>query len=489
MLEGFSYFKTKLKQFMNSIEKIYPGSFEPVNHFYDKVQNSQLHPVVSHFLKMDVERIIKRFKHKNPQVCQETLKSLLTYSSKKFFWGGADLVNVATEDGRKKMVILETNSCPSGQKSMPTLDDHDDYGGYKKLIEESFLPLLKKRRLPKGCLAVIYDKNYMECSGYASIIAELTGETVYLVPMFDNGQIHCQFHNGILYISMENEKIPIRAAFRYVTQKPWNRIPISTKTLIYNSTLSCLSGGRNKLVASKAYELFNSKLAETGLCINTPNTIRDISKVEIPLWVEKFGGFAVIKDPYSNAGQGVFTITSKEELENFMAMDFAYDQFIVQSLIGNYQWSSLSDHGVYFHMGTVPNKKGQIFVHDVRVMVYSTPNGFKPCAIYARRAEKELLDKLDGKDSWSILGTNLSVKKGENHWTSDTKRLILMDRKEFNSLGLSIDDLIEAYIQTVLSVISIDEMAQTLTTKKGTFKINLFKSLDRDPALIKEISL
>ena len=472
---------------MNRIEKIAPGSFEPVNHFYPKVQNSQLHPLVTYFFNMSPERMIKRFKHKNPMACSETLKSLLNYTSKKFHWGGADLVNVTTEDGRKKMVILETNSCPSGQKSMPTADDNDEYGGYKKLIEESFIPLVKKKRLPHGNLAVIYDKNYMECSGYASMIAELTGEDVFLVPLFNADIAEYEFKSGILHINYEGESVPIRAAFRYVTQKPWNRIPIQTKTLIFNSTIACLAGGRNTLMASKAYEFFNSKIKDSGLEIQTPHTIRDISKVEIPLWVEKFGGFAVIKDPYSNAGQGVYTVTSKQELDSFMEEEHPYDQFIVQSLIGNYQWSSLSDHGVYFHMGTVPNKKGQIFVHDVRVMVYSTPTGFRPCAIYARRAESELPDSLDGKDSWSILGTNLSLKLGENKWSSDTKRLILMDRKEFNTLGLSIDDLIEAYIQTVMSVISIDEMSQTLLSKKGTLKNNLFKSLDRDPALIKEI--
>lgn len=474
---------------MTEVEKFYPNSFEPINHFYPKVQNAQLHPLVSYFLNMDTERIIKRFKHRNPMVCAENLEKLLKSSVKNFHWGGADLVNVTTEDGIKKMVVLETNSCPSGQKSMPSFNDNDEYGGYRKLIEESFLPLLKKKRLPKGDLAVIYDKNYMECSGYAAMIAELTGEAVYLVPMLNGAKAAYEFDSGVLHIDYENERIPIRAAFRYVTQKPWNRIPIQTKTLIFNSLIVCLSGGRNKLIASKAYEFFNSKIAESGLKINTPYTVRDISKVQIPLWVEKFGGFAVIKDPYSNAGQGVYTVTSQQELDKFMEEEHTYDQFIVQSLIGNYQWSSLSDHGIYFQMGTVPNKKGQIFVYDLRIMVYSTPTGFRPCAIYARRAESDLPDSLNGQESWSILGTNLSVKLGENNWSSDTKRLMLMDRKEFNSLGLSIDDLIEAYIQTVLSVISIDEMSQTLISRKGTLKTSLFKSLDRDPTLIKEVCL
>jgi hypothetical protein len=89
--------------------------------------------------------------------------------------------------------------------------------------------------------------------------------------------------------------------------------------------------------------------------------------------------------------------------------------------------------------------------------------------------------------SWDVLGTNLSVKTGENEWTSDTNRLMLMDRKDFNSLGIGIDDLIEAYIQTILTVVAIDKMAQTLVSKSGQFRSKLFKSLDHDEQLISEI--
>ena len=282
------------------------------------------------------------------------------------------------------------------------------------------------------------------------------------------------------------QAIPIRAAFRYVTQKPWNRIPITTKTFIFNSTLVCLAGGRNKLVANKAYEIFNTELDQSGLGILMPETIKDVSKLEIPLWVKKFGGKAVIKDPYSNAGQGVYTITSEEELEEFLAGEYTYDQFIVQSLIGHYNWSSTSTQGKYFHIGTVPNKKGNIYIADLRVMVYSSPKGFFPCAVYARRARAPMTSALT-TSSWDVLGTNLSIKKGANEWTSDTNRLMLMDRKDFNSLGIGIDDLIEAYIQTILTVVAIDKMAQTLVSKSGQFRSKLFKSLDNDEQLIREI--
>jgi hypothetical protein len=474
---------------MRKIEILKPDEFEQEDHFYPKALNSQMHAMVSHFFNLDHERIIKRYSHLNPQVDSDALRGILKYQPKHFFWGGADLFYVATEQGNRKMVVLETNSCPSGQKSMPPRSDSDEFRGYRYLIENSFLPQLKKKRLPKGSLAVIYDKNYMEVSGYASTLSDLTGEDVYLIPHFDNEEKFITFHEGVMMLRLDSgEEVPIRAAFRYVTQKPWNRIPVSTKTFIYNSTLVCLSGGRNKLVASKAYEIYNTELADSGLAILVPETIRDVSKLEIPLWVKKFGGKAVIKDPYSNAGQGVYTITSEAELDVFLAGEYDYDQFIVQSLVGHYNWSSTSTTGKFFHIGTVPNKKGGIYIADLRVMIYSSPKGFFPCAIYARRARTPMSPELT-TSSWEVLGTNLSVKKGENNWTSDTNRLLLIDRKDFNSLGIGIDDLIEAYIQTVLTVVAIDKMAQTLVNKTGQFRSKLFRSLDNDEQLIKEILL
>lgn len=471
---------------MRTVEVIAPENFEQEEHFYPKALNSQLHAMVSHFFNLDHNRIVKRYNYLNPQVDAQALKEILAYQSKHFFWGGADLFYVTTEKGNRKMVVLETNSCPSGQKSMPPRSDADEYRGYRYLIEESFLPRIKKKRLPKGSLAVIYDKNYMEVSGYAATLADLTGEDVYLIPHFDNEEQFVSFEDGVMQLKKDSEKIPIRAAFRYVTQKPWNRLPTTSKTFIYNSTLVCLSGGRNKLLANKAYEFYNTEIAQSGLKILMPETIKDVSKVEIPLWVQRFGGKAVIKNPYSNAGQGVYTITSDEELNDFLNEDHSYDQFIVQSLIGHYEWSSHGEQGKYFHIGTVPNKRGSSYIADLRMMVYSSPTGFYPCAVYARRAKRPMSSDLKGS-SWEVLGTNLSVKTGENSWDSDTNRLMLMDRKDFNTLGIGIDDLIEAYIQTVLTIIAIDKMAINLIGKKGQFKYKLFKSLDNDESLLKEI--
>jgi len=469
---------------------IQPQSFEAEKHWYPKALNATIHPMMSFFLNLSIDRIIKRYCHLQPRVKYAVLDELLSYVPKYFQWAGADLIHVTNEKGARHMAVIENNSCPSGQKSMPLLNDAQEQGGYRKLIEETFLPWLKgKRRVVKGALAVIYDKNPMEAEAYAGVMADVFNEPVYYAYYTDDQASETiRFEKNVMQLLVEGEWIPIRAAFRYVTQRPWMRLPLQGKTHIFNPIITCLAGGRNKMIAAKAYDLFNAELQESGLSIFTPQTIWDVSKAEIPLWVGKMGGQAVIKNPYSNAGQGVYTIVSQKELDEFMAIDFKYEQFIVQSLIGNYQWSSISPQGRLYHVGTMPNKKGESFVCDIRMMVGATPSGIQPICVYSRRSKMPLVDEIeDSTNSWDMLGTNLSIKLGDNQWNSDTNRLLLTDRRDFNTLGVGLDDLIEAYIQTVLSMIAIDRMGKMLVGTKGQFKMSLFKSLNRDATLINEI--
>lgn len=157
-------------------------------------------------------------------------------------------------------------------------------------------------------------------------------------------------------------------------------------------------------------------------------------------------------------------------------------------LSSNSHWSSIQRGHALFHAGTLPDKKKQTFVCDLRVMVSATRNGFQPLAVYARRARLPLAAKLtSGADSWGMLGTNLSVKKPDGEWATDTSRLLLMDMKDFNKLGIAIDDLIDGYIQTILSTLAIDRMAVRLTQKNGTFDRDLYASLNQDEGLLSEI--
>lgn len=467
------------------------GSFEPDRHFYPRVLNAQLHPLVSDFLGLGHERIINRYVHLRPNVDRAALAALLLEPPRHFRWGGADLFLATTDAGLRKVVVVETNSCPSGQKSMPVRDDPEGQAGYRALLERAFLPLMKKRALPQGGLAVIYDKNPMENTGYAATLADLTGEPVALIPFVDGAEAPlARFDDGVLLVRTRPDEpwAPIRAAFRYVTQRPWNRIPPITRTLVFNPVLVCLAGGRNKALAAKAYDLMNGHLRDTGLRIAVPETIWDVARADVPLWVGRMGGVAVVKNPYSNAGQGVYTITSPRELDAFMAVDHRYDRFIVQALVGNSRWSSLGRDGRLYHIGTVPDRHGRIYVADLRFMLGAGPAGFFPIALYARRARSPLTAEITPEtDSWAMLGTNLSVKAEDGAWDTETTRLRLMDNRDFNKLGLGVDDLIEGYVQTVLAITAIDRMAAQLVNQKGAFRTRVFASLNPDDALVQEI--
>ncbi len=468
-----------------------PGSFEPEAHFYPRVLNAQIHPLIRHLLQLGNERIVSRFCHLHPEADPEAVKQLLATPPRFFRWGGCDLIHVTSEEGLRRVVVIETNSCPSGQKSMPRLNEAQEEAGYQTVLEHSFLPFLKKRKgLPPGELAVLYDKNFMENSGYAATLATLANENVHLVPWHadDPDPDARMTETGVLEVRANGEWVPIRGAFRYVTQQPWSRIPPLSKTMIYNPVLICLAGGRNKLVASKAYDIYNAAHRGDGLQINTPETIWDVSLEEVPLWVQRMGGVAVVKVPYSNAGQGVYTITSQAELDAFMDQEHAYDQFIVQALIGNSKWSSQTSSGRLFHVGTMPDKRLNLYVADIRFMVTASPDGFKPVAVYARRARKPLRTTLSPDEpSWDMLGTNLSVKQADGSFTTQPERLLLVDSRDFNRLGLGLDDLIESYIQTVMSIAAIDSMAKGLVTTKGKFRRRLFLSINPDKRLAAEI--
>ena len=362
-----------------------PGSFEPQAHFYPRVLNAQIHPLVSTFFALGNERLAARFAHLHPETSQEAVLALFRSEPRHFRWGGADLLHVTTANGNRRVVVIETNSCPSGQKSMPRVDETQEQAGYRLLLEGVFLPMLERRATPAGELAVIYDKNRMEASGYAASLADVTGEPVHLVPFYaDDPDPPARFDaHGLLWVRVDREWRPIRAALRYVTQRPWSRIPPVTRTVLLNPVLVCLAGGRNKLLAAKAYDVLNGEMQATGLRLWSPETFWGVSKAEVPLWVRRLGGFAVVKDPYSNAGQGVYTVTCAEELDEFMNAPSRYDRFIVQALIGNASWTSRGTSGRYFHVGTVPDRHGHIHVADLRFMIGAGPTGFFPVALSA----------------------------------------------------------------------------------------------------------
>lgn len=106
--------------------------------------------------------------------------------------------------------------------------------------------------------------------------------------------------------------------------------------------------------------------------------------------------------------------------------------FAFTNKIGNSKWSSVTGGQSFYHIGTVPDKNKNIYAADLRMMIhynYETKD-FAPIALYARRAAKPLTADLSQHKSWELLGTNLSVKKSDGTWDTDTKRLIICDQRD-----------------------------------------------------------
>lgn len=443
-----------------NVHLVEPGDFEATEHWYPRVLNSNIHPLVSYFLNLSHQQMVERYQRLHPSCNPDAILKVLTYQPTYFRWAGTDLMHVTNHEGNRKLAVIETNSCPSGQKSMPLLDLNVEQGGYKRLIEKTFKPMVDAQKL-EGSLAVIYDKNPMENVGYAATIADAFGENVYLAK-FDKADTDppVLFKEGVMHIRNERDEwIAIRAAFRYVTQEPWTRLPQKTKTLILNPIEACLAGGRNKEVASGAYDHFNNEFKEEGISIFTPKTFTNVPYNELKKYFDIMGGNMVIKVPDSNAGQGVYTVVSEKELEFALSQIDPTDTYLIQQLIHSNYNKGLDPTQVWYHVGTIPDNKGRSYAFDLRLMMHATEEGIRPLAVYSRRSGYPLNQPLPkDMNSWEVYGTNLSIK-GEDGWTYADERLMLFDIRNFGQLGLGVDELIKGFVQSAMAVYAIDQNA------------------------------
>ncbi|XP_078689691.1 uncharacterized protein LOC144920999 [Branchiostoma floridae x Branchiostoma belcheri] len=474
---------------------VYPSQARPFSFLHPVLQGSRLHTTVAEFLQLDKEQVVCRYCATHKDISPDSVREVLSYQPEHFRWAGADLFPCITATGQREMVVLEVNSCPCGQKYMPHGTGMDS--GYHKLMGETFRDVIGGKcdeTLRDASLALVHDDSVFENGGYKLALADLTQEPVFVVESRIDQPPEEQtmrWTDGVMEVrDGEGQWHAIRAAFRYVTQKPWTRIPLTTKTVLLNPISCCLAGARNKLMAARAYEEFNKHQERSGLCIRTPRTFIGVTKEQLPAVVKTVGGKAVIKNPFSNSGHGIYTVTSQKELDDVMAQDLGYERFVVQSLIGHENWSTSRWH----HAGTVPDKDGNRYVFDVRLMVHATPSGFRPTCSFSRRADRPLPDQVDETaPSWSYLGTNLSLDDSLTAWQADADRqsdvdkLLTVDWEDFDKQGLGLDELVDGFVQTVMATTAIDKMCRSLTRQDGSFDLEKFHKLADDKKILSEI--
>lgn len=70
------------KKLSRQVVVFFPGSFDRASHFYPRVLNAQIHPLVRSFLSLGNERIAKRYIHLHPEANPEAVTRALGYSAR-----------------------------------------------------------------------------------------------------------------------------------------------------------------------------------------------------------------------------------------------------------------------------------------------------------------------------------------------------------------------------------------------------------------------
>lgn len=452
--------------------------------------NVAIHPTVQILFGMSNDMILERYKAHNPDVDLEALKKYFSYESKHLQWGATDVFpsiklfeTVDLNGERIKVVqklayVIENNTVPGVQHSIP-IDDTDPErpSGFFPIMKNMFLYHIRDIDKSEGVLAIFVDMA-SEQSGieYAEALAMISGEPVYLVKFKLGVESMVEIIDGRAYIKNNPTNIPIRAIFRYMTDEELPHIFINLKTRIINTYEASLAGGGNKNVAAIAYREFNEELKtrKIGVQIRTPKTFPNVPLDKIQEVYQMLGGCIVIKEPSFHSGKGIYPIICQTALDKFLQTDHESKTFLVQELIGHPDWNSNSDK--LYHRGTVPDRWGRSYIYDMRFLCINTQYGYRPIALFARRASKPLTTKDDSSNLWDIIGTNMGSINSEGKLVLDQSRAMYSSMYEFDNYGLNLDDLIDVYVQSILTMLAIDQMALKLT-RNGKFDKEMYKMM------------
>ena len=106
-----------------------PENFAAEDHFYPHILNGQLHPMIRSFLDIDTKKIAACYCHFFCFVFVffiQVRSNSNNYVTKKNYsnknqishCSGADLFVVTNNKGGRYLCVVETSTCPRGQKSM-----------------------------------------------------------------------------------------------------------------------------------------------------------------------------------------------------------------------------------------------------------------------------------------------------------------------------------------------------------------------------------
>ena len=113
---------------------VQPGSYQAEKPLLPTRPQRAVAPTGASLSVLGNTRIAQRYCHLHPEANPKVVHEVLSQPTRYLRWAGADLIHATTPDGVRRNVVIEVNSSPSGQKSMPLRNEEDERGGLLEIL-------------------------------------------------------------------------------------------------------------------------------------------------------------------------------------------------------------------------------------------------------------------------------------------------------------------------------------------------------------------
>lgn len=453
------------------MEQTIENPFTKIYHPNQNAEQSRLYfghvkeaNLLKQFTQLNQDDIIRLYCENHDNTDPKQIKDFLNYKPEVFLWSGIDFMKVKHKN-KDTVAIIELNSPPSGSCFYPAIDSTHDAD--LKLME-AFAENIANINKEDGVLAILFQNFPMEKEILAIHLSNITNEEVYLVNLRQRevDQNYC-ISNEYIEIFDGKSWLNIRAAFLIIPDDIYLCLPFQTKTFLSNSALSFIAGGINKNTAASAFNKMNQDLPDY-LQIKYPFTTNNLTKEECINLTNERDGIGVAKGAYGYGGKEVFFLLSEENKKEFIDSNVASKSFVYQDLIGFPHWFSFERDERVYQIGTKDN-----FVCDFRfIIAYTVTEGFKFISMFSRKSMKSFDCAFEDviRCPKEVLTTNLtSLPDVYTETCYYHPKILQMNDENVDLTNLTLNDLVEFYVQAVLATIACDKNAIELRGKYGDY--------------------
>ncbi len=383
-------------------------------------------------------------------VAPQIVTQILAAGARHFLLAGVDLMPVVdSRSGSRKMLILEVNSAPGFIYCTPE-KDIVNYG-YGPVID---LLLEHTPQSSWNCLVDFSEgKTPVEDMGFQHYLGKrLSGHIPIVRPADQRSGTVSHAADGHLLL----EGMPISGGIRYLHDRPWTLIPPDAKGTFVNPTSVDLCGGRDKLMAAEAFRSF--RFQGDPIPVSTPPCLYARSGGHLRELIARSQSPLVVKKRHLNSGIGIYFIVNPD-CANLPEIDEADFPLVVQEMIPT-PGMLHAGAGPFRQTGVTIGKDA--YACDVRIVLASFADGFRPLMMYARRARlpfRVLSHALSPERLDDALKVNIA-RKTANRVVFETQRLVLPDSYGWDVLGLSADEVKAAIVESALAVAAVDSWCE-----------------------------